>query len=405
MPVELECAPMPISKERKENIPAYEELLKEYGFLRDVLEPQVVDSNVVIGLHNDNNGLTPYCLQDYDYYGGIEKFQEAVKDLPEIVSDKETLTEDQRNVIADLPNTDFQGRSDIQHYLNEIKQFPLLSAEEEQDLARGIKILECHQQKAIKDEKPDIAGSAASKMDRKRNTLICCNLRLVASIAKKYIGKGVPFLDLIQIGNESLFVVVKKFDYKRGFKFSTYATWWIRQAVTRAIPDQANNIRRTEDRFRQRGQIEKVRRILQQTLGTEPTIEDIAAEIGTDPGKVLQMIVDTMKETSLDQPVSFDDGEEGEMTIGDITESSFSFDEVTENVGLPETVATVLDILTPRERRILELRFGFGNGGNKTLQQIGDEFGICRERIRQIEAEAIGKLRNPEIAAKLKDYY
>lgn len=405
MPVELECAPMPISKERKENIPAYEELLKEYGFLRDVLEPQVVDSNVVIGLHNDNNGLTPYCLQDYDYYGGIEKFQEAVKDLPEIVSDKEILTEDQRDVIADLPNMDFHIRSDIQHYLNEIRQFPLLKVEEEQDLARGIKILERQQQKAIKEEKPDIAGSAASKMDRKRNTLICCNLRLVTSIAKKYIGKGVPFLDLIQIGNESLFVVVKKFDYRRGFKFSTYATWWIRQAVIGAIPDQANNIRRTENRFRQRGQIEKTRRVLQQTLGTEPTIEDIATELGTEPGKVLQIIKDTTRETSLDQPVSFDDGEEGEMTIGDLAESSFNLDEVTKNVGLPEAVAIELDILTPRERQILELRFGLDNGGKRTLEKVGKIVGVTRERIRQIEARALEKLRNPEIAAKLKDYY
>jgi RNA polymerase sigma factor RpoD-like protein len=241
-----------------------------------------------------------------------------------------------------------------------------------------------------------------------REQLILANLRLVVSIAKKYVGRGMSFLALTQEGNIGLIRAVEKFDYERGFKFSTYATWWIRQAVTRAIADQARTIRIPVHMVEAISRQVRVSRSLLQELGREPTIEEIAEamsrgqEVVVTPDKVREIIKSSQRAVSLETPI----GEEGDAHLGDFIEDSTALAPAEEasHQLLKEQVEAVLDSLTGRERRVLQLRFGIEDGRARTLEEIGKEFNVTRERIRQIEAKALRKLRHPSRARKLRDY-
>ena len=268
----------------------------------------------------------------------------------------------------------------VRMYLKEIGKVPLLSADEEIELAKR---METGDQEAKK-------------------RLAEANLRLVVSIAKRYVGRGMLFLDLIQEGNLGLIKAVEKFDYRKGYKLSTYATWWIRQAITRAIADQARTIRIPVHMVETINKLIRVSRQLLQELGREPTPEEIAAEINMSEERVREILKISQEPVSLETPI----GEEEDSHLGDFIQD--------DNVPVPadaaaftllrEQLGEVLDTLTEREQKVLKLRFGLDDGRARTLEEVGKEFNVTRERIRQIEAKALRKLRHPSRSRKLKDY-
>lgn len=269
----------------------------------------------------------------------------------------------------------------VRLYLREIGKIPLLTPEEEVELAKRFK--EDNDQSA-------------------REKLINSNLRLVVSIAKKYIGRGLSFLDLIQEGNLGLMRAVEKFDYRKGYKFSTYATWWIRQAITRAIADQARTIRIPVHMIETINKLVKHSRQLLQELGREPTIEEIAERMDMPPEKIEEIIKTAQEPISLETPV----GEEEDSRLGDLIEDTTMVapaDTASQHL-LSEDIQEILEGLSPREREILVLRFGLGGERPHTLEEVGKMFNVTRERIRQIEAKALRKLRHPSRAKKLKEY-
>ncbi|RDV83227.1 RNA polymerase sigma factor RpoD [Ammonifex thiophilus] len=268
----------------------------------------------------------------------------------------------------------------VRMYLKEIGRIPLLTPEEEIELAKRM-------------EQGD---------EEAKRRLIEANLRLVVSIAKRYVGRGMLFLDLIQEGNLGLIKAVEKFDWRKGYKFSTYATWWIRQAITRAIADQARTIRIPVHMVETINKLVRVSRQLVQELGREPTPEEIAEKMGISPEKVREIMKVAQEPVSLETPI----GEEEDSHLGDFIEDQEAQAPAEEAsyALLREQLNEVLQSLTPREQKVLRLRFGLDDGRARTLEEVGQKFGVTRERIRQIEAKTLRKLRHPSRSKKLKDY-
>ncbi|WP_232832026.1 RNA polymerase sigma factor RpoD [Nocardiopsis sp. FIRDI 009] len=295
------------------------------------------------------------------------------------------------------------GADLVRLYLGEIGRVPLLTAEEEVDLAKAIEAGLYAQRR-----EPDTAVCTAEELDalveegrRAKRRLIEANLRLVVSIAKRYMGRGLLFLDLIQEGNLGLIRAVEKFDYAKGFKFSTYATWWIRQAITRAIADQARTIRIPVHMVETINKLLRVQHRLHQQLGREPSTAEISAAMGFGGERVLEIQRIAREPVSLQSPI----GEE-ESDFGDFIEDSDAVvpAEAASFTLLQEQLRALLSDLTERERRIIRLRFGMADGHPRTLEEVGREFGVTRERIRQIEAKTLTKLRHPSRAGALRDY-
>ena len=268
----------------------------------------------------------------------------------------------------------------VKMYLKDIGQVPLLTTDEELELAQKMS-----------------EGQEAAK-----KRLSEANLRLVVSIAKRYVGRGMLFLDLIQEGNLGLMKAVEKFDYQKGFKFSTYATWWIRQSITRAIADQARTIRIPVHMVETINRLVREQRILLQELGREPTLEELAERMGVSIERVSEIQKIAQDPVSLETPI----GEEEDSHLGDFIEDDktpTASDSVASTM-LKEQIARVLDTLTPREEKVLRLRYGIDDGRPRTLEEVGKEFNVTRERIRQIEAKALRKLRHPSRSKRLRDF-
>ena len=306
----------------------------------------------------------------------------------------------------------------VRMYLKEIGKVPLLSAEEEIELAKNmeagavakekITILKGREENATEEELAEIKEEIKNLQkdldagDEAKKRLAEANLRLVVSIAKRYVGRGMLFLDLIQEGNLGLIKAVEKFDYRKGYKFSTYATWWIRQAITRAIADQARTIRIPVHMVETINKLIRVSRQLLQELGREPSPEEIAAEMNMPVERVREILKISQEPVSLETPI----GEEEDSHLGDFIQD--------DNVPVPadaaaftllkEQLEEVLGTLTDREQKVLTLRFGLEDGRARTLEEVGKQFNVTRERIRQIEAKALRKLRHPSRSRKLKDY-
>ncbi|HOQ68061.1 MAG TPA: RNA polymerase sigma factor RpoD [Candidatus Atribacteria bacterium] len=300
------------------------------------------------------------------------------------VSDEEGLPEDQSVLEAeDFYFEDMKGigvDDPVKMYLKEIGQVPLLTKEEEVELAKRVE-----------------QGDPEAK-----RKLIEANLRLVVSIAKKYVGRGLLFLDLIQEGNLGLIRAVEKFDYRKGYKFSTYATWWIRQAITRAIADQARTIRIPVHMVETINKLNRTARQLVQELGRDPTPEEIAERMDITPEKVREILKIAQEPLSLETPI----GEEEDSHLGDFIEDTGAVapPQAASYSLLREQLSSVLNTLAEREREVLKLRFGLEDGRPHTLEEVGLIFGVTRERIRQIEAKALRKLRHPSRSKKLRDY-
>lgn len=308
--------------------------------------------------------------------GGIDVFESTSEET----TDETKTTTDLERELEVLAALDEGSVTDpVRQYLRDIGKVPLLNAQQEIDLA----------QKAEKGE------------EKAKHRLISANLRLVVSIAKKYVGRGMSLLDLIEEGNIGLMRAVEKYDWRRGYKFSTYATWWIRQAITRAIADQARTIRIPVHMVETINRFNRTQRRLMQELGREPTPEEVAEVLGMDPAKAREIVKVSQEPTSLATPV----GDEDDSQLGDFIEApGLKPEEQATRELLKDQLDEVLDTLSPREKRVLQLRFGLEDGKQRTLEEVGREFGVTRERIRQIEAKAVRKLKHPTRAKKLRDY-
>ncbi|QFG27505.1 RNA polymerase sigma factor RpoD [Actinomadura sp. WMMB 499] len=294
----------------------------------------------------------------------------------------------------------------VRIYLREIGRVPLLTAEDEVELAKSIEAGLFADEKtaraAVLDRGERIDLELLAREGRRaKQRLIEANLRLVVSIAKRYVGRGMLFLDLIQEGNLGLIRAVEKFDYTKGFKFSTYATWWIRQAITRAIADQARTIRIPVHMVETINKLVRVQRQLHQDLGREPTPEEIGLEMGLTPVRVLEIQRISQEPVSLQSPIGEEDSD-----LGDFIEDSDAVVpiEAAAFILLQDQLEDILGTLSEREQRIIQLRFGLADGHPRTLEEVGREFGVTRERIRQIESKTLAKLRHPSRAQMLREY-
>ena len=347
----------------------------------DGLDDLEVDDDDIMSGTSDLDDLE--SLDDLDGLGG-----DSDADMPDLDFDADLDMGDTMNMLEDAKTDDdsqlgsnVKISDPVKMYLKEIGTVDLLTQEEEVELARKI-------QEGDEEAKKKLAAA---------------NLRLVVSIAKRYVGRGMLFLDLIQEGNMGLIKAVEKFDYTKGFKFSTYATWWIRQAITRAIADQARTIRIPVHMVETINKLTRVQRQLIQELGREPTAEEIADKMeGMTPEKVRDIQKISLEPVSLETPI----GEEDDSHLGDFLEDegAMSPDDYASNELLKDELNEVLLELTDREEKVLRLRFGLDDGRTRTLEEVGKEFNVTRERIRQIEARALRKLKHPSRSKRLKDF-
>ena len=347
---------------------------------------------------------------DYEAASEAKAVKEALRSVPKAKTSKPKRSSRARARRQDTSTVMLTG-DPVRMYLKEIGKVDLLTAQEEVHLAMKIEAGTEASDKLEAAENGELELSRAEMrrlmrieqvgLDAKQ-ALISANLRLVVSIAKRYVGRGMLFLDLIQEGNLGLIRAVEKFDYTKGFKFSTYATWWIRQAITRAIADQARTIRIPVHMVETINKLIRVQRQLLQDLGRDPTPEEIGEEMGMSPDRVREIQKISQEPVSLETPI----GEEEDSQLGDFIEDSTAVapPDAASDSMLREQLDQVLDSLADRERKVIKFRFGLEDGHPRTLEEVGREFGVTRERIRQIESKTLAKLRHPSRSSKLKDY-
>jgi RNA polymerase primary sigma factor len=378
---------------KKKNVLEYAEISDFFAELN--LNEEQLD-NVLEVL--ENSGIDILRVSDTD--------DDIPDDEDMVLSDEDEV--DMENIDLSVPDG-ISIEDPVRMYLKEIGKVPLLTAEQEIDLAKAMEagldaektLAEDEEGKLSAEEKKELEQAIYEGNEAKKR-LAEANLRLVVSIAKRYVGRGMLFLDLIQEGNLGLIKAVEKFDFRKGFKFSTYATWWIRQAITRAIADQARTIRIPVHMVETINKLIRVSRQLLQELGREPLPEEVAKEMNLPVERVREILKISQEPVSLETPI----GEEEDSHLGDFIQD--------DNVPVPadaaaftllkEQLVEVLDTLTEREQKVLRLRFGLDDGRARTLEEVGKEFNVTRERIRQIEAKALRKLRHPSRSRKLKDY-
>ncbi|MBN2168558.1 MAG: RNA polymerase sigma factor RpoD [Actinobacteria bacterium] len=337
---------------------------------------------------------------------GIEIVDEAVDEIKEEIEEESKSEGKEQSEPLDL-SVQTVTNDPVRMYLKEIGKVPLLTAAQEISLAKRIEAGEkatakLDSSKKINDKETRRLKAVEADGFEAKKKLVEANLRLVVSIAKRYVGRGMLFLDLIQEGNLGLIRAVEKFDHGKGYKFSTYATWWIRQAITRAIADQARTIRIPVHMVETINKLVRVQRQLLQDLGREPTPEEIADEMELSPEKVRDILKASQEPVSLETPI----GEEEDSHLGDFIEDSGAAVPVDAAAFrlLQEQLEEVLDDLNTREKRVIQLRFGLLDGQPRTLEEVGRVFGVTRERIRQIESKTLSKLRHPSRSGKLRDY-
>ena len=422
-------------KEKAKNVPLDEKtiaslpaaaLITANEKLRDLLakgkKKGKLDSGELMETLDDLNLESEQMDQVYDSLEAlsidISNDEDILPDLADEEPAAEEIAEVEEEELVD-PNSlvnSFSIDDPVRMYLKEIGKVPLLNPDEEIVLAQAMsagnearaKLDELEEQRK-RGETPDITPEEEAQLrkvfkkgESSKQKLAEANLRLVVSIAKRYVGRGMLFLDLIQEGNLGLIKAVEKFDYTKGYKFSTYATWWIRQAITRAIADQARTIRIPVHMVETINKVIRVSRQLLQELGHDPSPNEIAAEMGMPVEKVREILKIAQEPVSLETPI----GEEEDSHLGDFIpdEGASEPSEAASFTLLKEQLMDVLSTLTPREEKVLKLRFGIEDGRTRTLEEVGKEFNVTRERIRQIEAKALRKLRHPSRSKKLKDF-
>jgi RNA polymerase primary sigma factor len=359
---------------------------------------------------DDEDSLDGEDDEESEAANEAKEIKEALRSVPKAKVSKPKRSSRARARRQDTSTVMLTG-DPVRMYLKEIGKVDLLTADEEVHLAMKIEAGTEASEKLEAAENGEIELTRAEQrrlmrieqvgLDAKQQ-LISANLRLVVSIAKRYVGRGMLFLDLIQEGNLGLIRAVEKFDYTKGFKFSTYATWWIRQAITRAIADQARTIRIPVHMVETINKLIRVQRQLLQDLGRDPTPEEIGAEMGMSPDRVREIQKISQEPVSLETPI----GEEEDSQLGDFIEDSTAVapPEAASDSMLREQLDQVLDGLADRERKVIKFRFGLEDGHPRTLEEVGREFGVTRERIRQIESKTLAKLRHPSRSGRLKDY-
>lgn len=392
---------------------AKEFLLKAKEQNEDVSQKQFLDAVSALNLDDDTMDELYNWIDEnlIEFIDGDELDDDDVMDddlSDDDLQEEDSISEEISQLEKTFANASHAKINDpVKMYLKEIGQIPLLDPKEEPIIARQIQ--EGEQAKEdlknpdlTDDQKKHLAKVVADGEEAKQ-TLISSNLRLVVSIAKKYVGRGMLFLDLIQEGNCGLIKAVEKFDYTKGFKFSTYATWWIRQSITRAIADQARTIRIPVHMVETINKLTRIQRQLVQDLGRDPLPEEIAEKMeNISAEKVREIQKIALDPVSLETPI----GEEDDSHLGDFIEDkdTLSPDDYTNNQLLKDEINAVLQGLTEREEKVLRLRFGLLDGRTRTLEEVGKEFNVTRERIRQIEAKALRKLKNPNRCKRLRDF-
>ena len=392
---------------------AKEFLLKSKEENADVSQKQFLDAVSALNLDDDTmDDLYNWIDENLiEFIDGEELDEDEVLDddlSDEDLNEEDSIAEEISQLEKTFANASHAKINDpVKMYLKEIGQIPLLDPKEEPIIARqiqeGEEAKEAMKSPDLSDEEKKKLAKVIADGEQAKQTLISSNLRLVVSIAKKYVGRGMLFLDLIQEGNCGLIKAVEKFDYTKGFKFSTYATWWIRQSITRAIADQARTIRIPVHMVETINKLTRIQRQLVQDLGRDPLPEEIAEKMeNISAEKVREIQKIALDPVSLETPI----GEEDDSHLGDFIEDkdTLSPDDYTNNQLLKDEINAVLQGLTEREEKVLRLRFGLLDGRTRTLEEVGKEFNVTRERIRQIEAKALRKLKNPNRCKRLRDF-